>query len=59
MQDSVSIACPHCGEENEIAIEPTDGATEFVTDCTVCCRPMTIKLRIVDGEIEEQEVSGE
>lgn len=31
-----TIFCPHCGEENEIAVDPGSGASqEYVEDCQV------------------------
>jgi hypothetical protein len=38
-----TVACPHCGEENEIALDPGSGDDqEYVEDCQVCCRPWTV-----------------
>ena len=34
------VYCPHCGEANEIALDPGSGDDqEYVEDCQVCCRP--------------------
>ncbi|MES2178709.1 MAG: CPXCG motif-containing cysteine-rich protein [Gemmatimonadota bacterium] len=34
------VECPHCGEPNEIALDPGGGSKqEYVEDCQVCCRP--------------------
>lgn len=34
------VYCPHCGEPNEIALDPGSGSKqEYVEDCQVCCRP--------------------
>ena len=34
------VYCPHCGEPNEIALDPGSGNNqEYVEDCQVCCRP--------------------
>jgi hypothetical protein len=34
------VYCPHCGEPNEIALDPGSGNDqEYVEDCQVCCRP--------------------
>jgi len=44
--------CSVCGEENEIFIEPEDGAKQTLTiDCEVCCRPNVVRMRIVDDEV--------
>ena len=57
MEDSLSIQCPHCGESFTLAFDASEGSAEFVIDCEVCCRPMTVAVRLNDGEIEELDVS--
>jgi hypothetical protein len=40
---AATVVCPHCGEENEIALDPGSGDDqEYVEDCQVCCRPWTV-----------------
>ena len=53
----VTITCPHCGEGFEIPVDPDEGNAEFVVDCEVCCRPMTVSVRIKAGEVESVDVS--
>ena len=60
MNDSLSLDCPHCGETFAIAFEASEGSAEFVVDCEVCCRPMTVSVRVSDdGEIEGLDVAAE
>ncbi len=48
-EDSV-FACPYCGTEQTVRLEPGAGAKqEFVTDCEICCRPIVIRA-IFDGD---------
>jgi hypothetical protein len=51
----VQVVCPNCGEPFELSIDPEE--TELITDCETCCRPMTVNVRVVDGEIEGVDVS--
>jgi hypothetical protein len=45
-----AVACPHCGEENTIALDPGSGSVqEYVEDCQVCCRPWRVVVRY-DGD---------
>ncbi|MEP6618190.1 MAG: CPXCG motif-containing cysteine-rich protein [bacterium] len=40
------VYCPHCGEPNEIALDPGSGDhQEYVEDCHVCCRPWRVSVR--------------
>jgi hypothetical protein len=47
--DAVS-ACPSCGEENALGVDPTAGSRQtLVEDCPVCCRPLVFTV-VVDHE---------
>ena len=59
MNDSISLECPHCGESFSLAVDVSEGSAEFTVDCEVCCRPMTVAVRITDGEIEAVDVAAE
>ncbi len=60
MHDAVAIECPHCGETFTLAIDASEGSAEFTVDCEVCCRPMTVSVRINDdGELEGWDVTEE
>ncbi len=66
MNESVSIQCPHCGETFDIVLDVSEsafgsatadrGSAEFIVDCEVCCRPMTVTMRVRAGEIEELQI---
>lgn len=51
MHESVTIGCPHCGEEFLLALDLSEGDAEFVVDCEVCCRPITIRVKVDDGQV--------
>ena len=41
------VYCPHCGEANEVALDPGSGDDqEYVEDCQVCCRPWEVEVTI-------------
>lgn len=43
---TTAVACPYCGENVELAIDPGGGTVQrYVEDCEVCCRPMQITVR--------------
>jgi len=37
-----AVQCPYCGEWNELAVDPSVEAQQYVEDCHVCCRPMLL-----------------
>jgi hypothetical protein len=53
----VQVVCPNCGEEFELSIDASEGDTELITDCEICCRPMTVTVRVRNGEIESVDVA--
>ncbi len=54
MNESISVSCPYCGEPFVVEPEPSDEAVEYVEDCGVCCRPITISVHYSE---EGSEVS--
>ena len=45
------ISCPYCGEPIEILVDASAGDQHYIEDCQVCCRPITLSVRIdPDGE---------
>lgn len=51
MDDCLAIVCPHCGETFPLAFDVSEGSAEFGIDCEVCCRPMTVTVRMEEGEL--------
>ena len=40
-----SYRCPHCGETNDIIVDPSQGRQQhYIEDCQVCCRPNDLHL---------------
>ncbi len=57
MREFLAITCPQCLEDSEVEFDPGEGSSEFIVDCQVCCRPMTVKVRMRDGEIQDVQVN--
>ncbi|MEO6097741.1 MAG: CPXCG motif-containing cysteine-rich protein [Fibrobacteria bacterium] len=37
--------CPYCGERQRMEIDLTENLPqEFISDCTVCCRPIVVSV---------------
>ena len=41
---SHSIQCPYCGQVIDIVIDSSIAQQEYVEDCTVCCRPIVLRI---------------
>jgi hypothetical protein len=54
-----TITCPNCGEPVDIVVDLSVPEQQYIEDCFVCCRPMSIRY-ISDGhELTELDVEGE
>ncbi len=48
-----NVNCPYCGESIELLIDDSATGQDYYEDCSVCCRPIRIKLDVgFDGECE-------
>ncbi len=57
MPAPAAISCPYCGETFDTFVDAEEGETEYIEDCRVCCRPITIRARVgTDGELLDLEV---
>lgn len=50
--------CPYCGETISILADTGGAATQsYVEDCEVCCRPISVTLRLDSGGGASLELS--
>ncbi len=52
-----SITCPHCWQSIEILLDLSETEQTYIEDCSICCRPISIRVSAVAGEIFELEAS--
>jgi hypothetical protein len=53
------IDCPYCGESIEISVDVSVPSQQYIEDCQVCCRPITLRVEVdADGE-QQVRASGE
>jgi len=53
-----TVTCPACWEEIPLTIDLSAGSQTYSEDCSVCCRPMTVRVW-VDDDGEEHTVDVE
>lgn len=44
----ITIACPYCGEEIGIMVDPVSGEESYTEDCSACSRPMVLTVEADD-----------
>ena len=59
MLSAHSIDCPYCGESIEILIDASIPDQQYIEDCQVCCRPITLSVRIEEDGLAQVRASGE
>lgn len=40
------IHCPYCGESSDIMVDCSVESQNYIEDCQVCCRPISISVSI-------------
>ncbi|WP_293372644.1 CPXCG motif-containing cysteine-rich protein [Nevskia sp.] len=54
------VTCPACWEEIPLTIDLSAGSQTYSEDCSVCCRPMTVRVWVDDdGEAHTVDVEAE
>jgi len=47
------IECPYCRQRISVLLDlGTEGSSFIIDDCEVCCRPIEIRYKVEDSEIE-------
>jgi hypothetical protein len=46
------IQCPYCGQKIEVIVDCSVGRQQYVEDCSVCCRPITLLVVASPGEVD-------
>lgn len=46
----ISGLCPYCNSRITLLIDPTP-SSQYIEDCEVCCRPMTVKVLVDDQDL--------
>ena len=53
--ENVLIKCPYCGESIELVIDCSFEQQSYIEDCEVCCRPISLDLKI--GQNDEISIT--
>lgn len=57
--EEVRVSCPCCGEQIDLFIDPGIDKQEYIEDCSICCRPITVSVAISGGGDIEVSVRDE
>jgi hypothetical protein len=56
--DTQTIPCPYCGERLDIFIDRSVPKQEYIEDCQVCCRPITLTVTLGGPDGPDGDVQG-
>ena len=56
LQETAEIECPYCGERIYLLIDCSIDTQDYIEDCQVCCRPMTIHVTVNEEGLPQVEV---
>lgn len=57
MLESTVVTCPCCWESIELQIDLSAGDQTYTEDCSVCCRPMLVRLTVESMDTPEFTVT--
>ena len=52
MLEDAFVTCPACWEEIALELDLSAGSAVYTEDCSVCCRPMLVRLNVDEGSGE-------
>ena len=60
MLEEAEVTCPYCWETIALELDLSAGSQTYTEDCSVCCRPIVVHLRVSDdGEGFEVDARAE
>lgn len=60
MLEEAEVTCPYCWETIVLELDLSAGSQTYTEDCSVCCRPIVVHLRVSDdGEGFEVDARAE
>jgi len=58
--EEAEVTCPYCWETIVLELDLSAGSQTYTEDCSVCCRPIVVHLRVSDdGEGFEVDARAE
>lgn len=49
-QSEQRLRCPYCGARISMLVDPSEAGQDYIEDCEVCCRPISLHVEVDDDE---------
>ena len=46
LTENKKIQCPYCGESVDVIIDCSEASQQYIEDCYVCCRPISLHIDV-------------
>lgn len=56
MQEESEIQCPFCGEDITVLADVSIPKQNYIEDCSVCCRPISLTIYCEDDAVSHIDV---
>ena len=53
MESPEVVVCPYCGQQTLVFVDTWAGNQDYVEDCVVCCRAISLHIEVREYEVEE------
>lgn len=55
IEQTVTVQCPYCAQTFEVLVDCSIEHQEYIEDCEVCCRPVSLVIDVAeDGSVTVQ-----
>lgn len=54
-----TVQCPYCGQPTDLVVDVSVAEQEYIEDCQVCCRPISVWVSVDDREVAQVRVAAE
>ncbi len=51
LQQTLEIQCPYCGEMISVIVDCSIEYQDYIEDCSVCCRPISLAVSVDDEQV--------
>lgn len=59
IEQTVIVQCPYCGETFEVLVDCSIEHQEYIEDCEVCCRPVSLVIDVAEDGTVSVQTQGE
>jgi hypothetical protein len=59
IEQTVVVQCPYCAQSFEVLVDCSVAHQEYIEDCEVCCRPVSLVIDVSDDGDATVQTIGE